>query len=54
MLYSQMTKEQLLKEKEKLLGDYAEFKSLGLKFDMSRGKPSKAQLDLSEDRKSVV
>ncbi|MEE1003468.1 MAG: aminotransferase [Acutalibacteraceae bacterium] len=54
MLYSQMTKEQLLKEKEKLLGDYAEFKSLGLKFDMSRGKPSKAQLDLSDDLLTMV
>ena len=49
-----MSKEQLIKEKEKLLGEFAEYKSLGLNFDMSRGKPSKEQLDLSDELLTMV
>ena len=54
MNYSELTKEQLIKEREKLLGEYAEFKSLGYKFDMTRGKPSKEQLDLSDGLLTLV
>ena len=54
MLYSEMSKEQLLKEKELLSGEYAHFKSLGLNFDMSRGKPNKEQLDLSDELLTMV
>lgn len=54
MLYSQMTNEQLLKEKNELLEQYNHFKSLNLKLDMSRGKPSKAQLDISDELFSLV
>lgn len=45
--YSQMTKEELKALKEQLEQQFEEVKGKGLKLDMSRGKPSKAQLDLS-------
>lgn len=45
--YNQLTKEELLALKEKLEKQYENVKGKGLKLDMSRGKPSKAQLDLS-------
>ncbi|MDO5155778.1 MAG: aminotransferase [Eubacteriales bacterium] len=43
----EMTKEELLAMKESLSAEYKEAQSKGLKLDMSRGKPGKAQLDLS-------
>ena len=46
--YSQMSREELLQEKEALEQQYKEICAKGLKLDMSRGKPSKAQLDLSQ------
>jgi DNA-binding transcriptional MocR family regulator len=49
MLYEEMTKEQLAAEKAALETKYADYKAKGLKLDMSRGKPSPAQLDLSMD-----
>ncbi|WP_077532991.1 PLP-dependent aminotransferase family protein [Massiliimalia massiliensis] len=45
--YKQMTAEELLTEKNRLDEAYQEFKGQGLKLDMSRGKPSPEQLDLS-------
>ena len=47
MLYSAMSKEELLKEKEAQQKRYDDFKSQGLALDMSRGKPSPAQLDVT-------
>ena len=47
MSYLNMSKEELKKEKELVLNKYNELKALGLKLDMSRGKPSAQQLDLS-------
>lgn len=47
--YKNMTKEELLAEKETLLKQFEGFKAMGLALDMSRGKPSKEQLDLSMD-----
>ena len=47
--YRNMTKDELLAEKESLLKQFDEFKAMGLNLDMSRGKPSKEQLDLSMD-----
>lgn len=48
MSYFNMSKEELIKEKELIEKKYNELKALGLKLDMSRGKPASAQLDLSE------
>ena len=45
--YSEMTREELLLEKEVTEKRYSEKKSLGLKLDISRGKPSPEQLALS-------
>lgn len=47
--YASMTKEELLKEQSELLKRFEEYKAMGLNLDMSRGKPSKEQLDLSMD-----
>ncbi len=49
MLYTQMSREQLAAEKTELEKKYGEYKAKGLTLDMSRGKPSPAQLDLSLD-----
>lgn len=45
--YQEMTKEELLQEKALLEAEYDKIKALNLKLDMSRGKPSAEQLDLS-------
>lgn len=45
--YSQMTKEELTELKEQLEKQFEDVKGKGLSLDMSRGKPSKSQLDLS-------
>ncbi len=47
--YTKMTKEELLNEQSQLLKRFADYKAMGLNLDMSRGKPSKEQLDLSMD-----
>lgn len=47
MFYREFSKEELLKEKESLQKLYDDFKSLNLSLDMSRGKPSPKQLDIS-------
>ncbi|MGN0457702.1 MAG: aminotransferase class I/II-fold pyridoxal phosphate-dependent enzyme [Eubacterium sp.] len=47
--YKNMTKEELLREQDVLLERFEKYKAMGLNLDMSRGKPSKEQLDLSMD-----
>ncbi len=47
--YTDMNREQLLAEQAVLKQRYNDYKAMGLKLDMSRGKPSKEQLDLSMD-----
>ena len=42
-----MTESELSDIYKKLLSEYEDIKKLGLKLDMSRGKPSPEQLDLS-------
>ncbi len=45
--YSELTKDEQKKEYEALLSKYEEYKSKGLKLDLSRGKPNSDQLDIS-------
>jgi aspartate/methionine/tyrosine aminotransferase len=49
-----MSREELLAEKNKLEGYFEEVKAKGLKLDMSRGKPSAEQLDLSMGMMDVL
>ena len=43
-----------MKTYNELLKEYEEYKALGLKLDMTRGKPAKEQLDLTDDLLSVM
>lgn len=54
MNYTKMSKEELLAQKEVVQKKYNELKELGLKLDMSRGKPSSAQLELSNGMLDVL
>lgn len=49
-----MTREELESERSSVSAEYEKLKGLGLKLDMSRGKPSKDQLDLSMDMLDVL
>lgn len=46
-LFTEMTRDELIAQQTGLLDRYNAFKEKGLQLDMSRGKPSKEQLDLS-------
>ncbi|MCR5797748.1 MAG: aminotransferase [Eubacterium sp.] len=52
--YLEMSKEELEALKKDLEKKYKEMKALGLQLDMSRGKPSTAQLDISMDMFDVL
>lgn len=52
--YTEMTTAELEQELAKARKQYDAYKALGLALDMSRGKPSPAQLDLSKDMLDVV
>ena len=52
--YREMTREELLKEQTALEAEFQKIKAKGLKLDMSRGKPSKAQLDLANGMMDVL
>ena len=52
--YSEMSREELQQEKSELEARFEEVKAKGLKLDMSRGKPSAAQLDLSMEMMDVL
>lgn len=52
--YQEMTREELLVEQEALKKQFEEIKALNLKLDMSRGKPSAEQLDISMDILDVL
>lgn len=47
--YRKMTVEELKNEQNALMKRFETYKAMGLNLDMSRGKPSKEQLDLSMD-----
>ena len=52
--YKEMSKEQLLHEKDMLEQKFKEVQNRNLKLDMSRGKPSAAQLNLSNGMMDVL
>lgn len=54
MQYKNLSKEELSNLKDSLTKKYGEYKAEGLKLDMSRGKPSTAQLNLSNDLNDVL
>ena len=47
MKYSEMGREELIKLESELNKSYEDYKAMNLKLDMSRGKPSIEQLELS-------
>ena len=47
--YREMTKEELVSERSALVERYEKCKAMGLSLDMTRGKPSPEQLDLSNN-----
>ena len=52
--YQEMTREELLAEKAALKAEYKKYQAKGLHLDMSRGKPSQEQLDLSMEMMDVL
>ncbi len=52
--YAEMSKEELLKEKEALEQQFKDVEAKGLDLNMARGKPSKAQLELSNGLMDVL
>ena len=54
MQYSEMSKEELLTLKSELDKQYSEAKAKGLSLDMSRGKPSATQLNVSMGLLDVI
>lgn len=53
-LYQEMSKEELLQEKEQLEAEYKKYQMRGLQLDMSRGKPSAEQLDIAMEMMDVL
>ena len=54
MEYQSLTKQALSEEANALRSEYNKLASLGLKLDMSRGKPNNQQLDITEGMLSVI
>ena len=52
--YAEMTREELLTEQAELGKKFEEIKKMGLKLDMSRGKPAHNQLELSNELMDVL
>lgn len=52
--YKEMSKEELQEIKESLEKEYARAAGMGLKLNMSRGKPSASQLDLTMDMLNTI
>lgn len=54
MEYKSLSREMLLAEKSRLEAEYRVFENRRLKLDMSRGKPNKEQLDITEGMLDVI
>ena len=54
MKYTQLTKQELIRQKEELQKQYDQYKSLGLRLDLSRGKPGREQLDIVNGLLEVI
>ena len=54
MNYSKLNAQELEQEYQSLKKQYEEIKGMGLSLNMARGKPGKAQLDLSLDMLDIV
>lgn len=52
--YQEMSKEELLQEKESLEAAYKEYQKMDLSLNMARGKPSAEQLDMTMDMMEVL
>ncbi|MBR5127042.1 MAG: aminotransferase [Roseburia sp.] len=52
--YQEMTREELLAEEEVLTAEYKKYQARDLHLDMSRGKPSQEQLDISMEMMDVL
>ena len=52
--YQEMTREELLQEKEQLAAQYEAYRNTGLKLNISRGNPSEEQLELSMGMMDVL
>ena len=52
--YAEMTKAELQAEREQVLARYEQLKALGQSLNMARGKPSKAQLDMSAEMMDIL
>lgn len=52
--FSELSREELLSEYNKLVSEYEKIKEEGIKLDMSRGKPSPEQLDLSDGMLDIL
>ena len=52
--YQELSREELLALKQELEKEFEDVKGKGLQLDMSRGKPAKAQLDLSNGMMDVL
>ncbi len=54
MRYEEFSKEALIAEKAELTKKYEEIKAVGLTLDMSRGKPGRDQLDITDGMLSAI
>lgn len=52
--YTDMTRKELINEQTQLEKEYEKYKAMGLKLNMTRGKPGPEQLDLTKDLMDVL
>ena len=54
MKYTELTNEELTAELEKARAEFCEWKKKGISLDLTRGKPGRSQLDITEDMLTVL